>query len=169
MYKLTTRSIQSRLLYSRNIKYFIYPHTTLLLRILSTCHFFSLFISTSFCFFTFCFLTSFLYLTALLMFTIEWILTEISSLRLTILANTIFSMVYSLAYYSVSFLAGLSLNTKFLILSTTLSLFTIDCKSCHSKLFKPVFLFIVYNEYQILLQLLVYSSYLSICLKIKYC
>ena len=64
-----------------------------------------------------------LYYTIRLTFTTGWILIEVGSRNLTILVDTIFSIVYGLTYQSTSFLAGLSLNTKSLVLNNTLFFF----------------------------------------------
>ena len=87
-------------------KYLTYPCTILLLRILLTSHFFSLFIFIRFGSFTFCLFTSFLYFTTLLIFTIGWIFIKTGNLSLTILVDTTFSIVYSPICYFVSFLAS---------------------------------------------------------------
>jgi len=104
-------------------KYFIHSHIILLLSIFSTSHS-SLSTSTSFGFSIFYLFTSFLYLTTLLIFTIEWSLINTSSLSLTTLTDTISSIVHSLMYCSVNFLAYLSLNTKSLVFSIALLVFS---------------------------------------------
>ena len=57
------------------------------------------------------------------MFTTRWILIKVGNRSLITLVDTIFSIVYGPTYQSTNFLAGLSLNTKSLVLNITLSPF----------------------------------------------
>ena len=57
------------------------------------------------------------------MFTTRWILIKVGSHNLTTLVDITSSMVYGPTYWSTSFFAGLSFNTKSFILSITLSPF----------------------------------------------
>ena len=68
----------------------------------------------------FCPSTCSLYCTIRLMFTTRWILIEVGSHNLTALVDTTSSIVYGLIYRSTNFLAGLSLNTKSLILNNVM-------------------------------------------------
>ena len=102
-------------------KYFSAPLTFLLFSILFTSHSSTPSISISFSSFLFCPPICSLYHTIQLTFTTGYILIEIGSRNLTILVDTTSSIAYGLIYRSTNFLAGLSLNTRSLVLSITLS------------------------------------------------
>ena len=71
----------------------------------------------------FCSSTCSLYYTTRLTFKSRWILIKVGSHSLTVLVDTTSSIVYGLIYWSTSFFAGLSLNTKSFVLNIALSLF----------------------------------------------
>ena len=102
-------------------KYFSTPLTFLLFSILSTFHSSTPSISIGFPSFFFCPPTYSLYCTIQLTFTTGYILIEVGSRNLTILVDTISLITYGPMYRSTNFLAGLSLNTRSLVLSMTLS------------------------------------------------
>ena len=102
-------------------KYFSTPLTFLLFSILSTSHSLTPSISISFLSFLFCPPTYSLYCTIQLTFITRCILIEVGSCNLTVLVDTTFSITYGLMYRSTNFLASLSLNTRSLVLSMTLS------------------------------------------------
>ena len=103
--------------------YFSTPLIFFLFKILSTSH--SLAPSTSIGFPSsfFCPFTCSLYHTIQLTFTTGCILIEVGSYSLTAFDETTSSISYGPTYFSVNFLTGLSLNTKSLVLSKTLSPF----------------------------------------------
>ena len=101
-------------------KYFSTPLTFLLFSILSTSHSLTPSILISFPFFFSCPPTCSLYCTIQLTFTTRCILIEVGSCNLTALVDTTSSITYSPMYQSTNFLAGLSLNTRSLVLSMTL-------------------------------------------------
>ena len=102
-------------------KYFSTPLTFLLFSILSTSHSLTPSISIGFSSFLFCSPTCSLYHTIRLMFTTRCILIEVGSCNLTALVDTTSSITYGPIYRSTNFLAGLSLNTRSLVLSMTQS------------------------------------------------
>ena len=104
-------------------KYFFTPLIFLLFNIFSISHSSTPSISIGFSSSFFCLSTDFLYRTIRLMFTTGWILIKIGSHNLTALVDTTSSIVYGHMYRSTNFLAGLSLNTKSLVLNNTLSPF----------------------------------------------
>ena len=104
-------------------RYQFTPLIFLLFNIFSTFHFLTSFISICFLFSFLCPPTYSLYYTIQLIFTTRQILIEVGSYTLTILVDTTSSIVYGPIYRFTNFLTGLSLNTKSLVLSNTLSLF----------------------------------------------
>ena len=104
-------------------KYFSTSLIFFLFRIFSTSY--SLTPSTSIGFLSsfFCPFTCFLYCTIWLILTTEWILIKIGSHSLTTFDETTSSITYGPTYLSVNFFTGLSLNTKSLVLNSTLSPF----------------------------------------------
>ena len=104
-------------------KYLSTPFIFLLFKIFSTSHSSTSFTSIGFTSFFFYPSTCSLYCTTQLIFTTRWILIKIGSHNLTILVDTTSSIMYRLIYWSTSFFASLSLNTKSFVLNITLSLF----------------------------------------------
>ena len=104
-------------------RYFSTPFTFLLFSILSTSHFLTPSILIGFPSFFLCPSTYSLYHTIRLTFTTRCILIEVSNRNLTALVDTTSLIAYGLMYQSTNFFAGLSLNTRSLVLSMTLSPF----------------------------------------------
>ena len=107
-------------------KYFSTPLIFFLFKIFFTFHSLtsstSIGISSSF----FCPLTCSLYYTIQLTLTTGCILIKVGNYSLTMFDETTSSIIYSPTYLSINFLIGLSLNTKSLVLNSTLSLFYYD-------------------------------------------
>ena len=101
-------------------KYFTTPLTFLLFNIFSIFHSLTPSTSTSFTSSIFYSFICSLYHTIWLTFTTGWILIKVGSYSLTAWIDTTFWIRYGPTYWSTSFFASLSLNTKSFILSTTL-------------------------------------------------